>query len=158
MGLSRKRIVVLLLAVAFCSVAVSLCAARDGSDDGTRSLFDDSVFAYGNEPNLTAGSDNGVDVGDFFFRMMLMILLVIILGAAAIYLSRKLLPRFTQLSGKRVRVVETVHLGPRKTLHLLRIGNRQLLIGSTNENITRLADVTGALSEVDSPVGQIENN
>lgn len=154
MGLSRKRIVVLLLAVALCSGAVSLCAARGGSDEGTRSLFDDSDSAYGNEPNGIAGLDGGV--GDFFFRMMLMVLLVVILGAAAIYLSRKLLPRFTQLSGKRVRVVETVHLGPRKTLHLLRIGNQQLLIGSTNENITRLADVTGALSEVDSPANQIE--
>ena len=158
MGLSRKRIVVLSLAVALCSGAVFLCAARGGSDEGRRSLFDDSDFAYGNEPNRIAGLDGGVGTGELFFKMMLMVLLVVILGAAAIYLSRKLLPRFTQLSGKRVRVVETVHLGPRKTLHLLRIGNRQLLIGSTNENITRLADVTGALSEVDSPVGQIENN
>ncbi len=155
MGLSRKRIVVLLVAVAFCSGAVSLCAARGASDEGIRSLFDDSDFAYRSEPNDIAGSGDGV--GDFFFRMMLMVLLVIILGAAAIYLSRKLLPRFTQLSGKRVRVVETIHLGPRKTLHLLKIGNRQLLIGSTNENITRLADVTAALSEDDSPVSQINN-
>ncbi len=158
MGLSKKRIVVLLLAVALCSGAASLCAARGGSDEGTRSLFDNSGFAYGNEPNLIAGSDDGVGAGDLFFRMMLMVLLVVILGAAAIYLSRKLLPRFTQLSGKRVRVVETVHLGPRRMVHLLRIGNQQLLIGSTNENITRLADVTGALSEADSPASQIVNN
>ena len=157
MRLSRKRIVVLLLAVAFCSGAVSLCAAAGGSDEGTRSLFDDSGFAYGSDPNRIAGLDDA-GAGDFFFTMMLMILLVVVLGAAAIYLSRKVLPRFTQLSGKRVRVVETVHLGPRKALHLLKIGNRQLLIGSTKENITRLADVTDALSEADSPVSQIENN
>ncbi len=148
MRLSRKRIVVLLLAVAFCSGAASLCAAAGGSGEGAGSLFD---------PNRIAGSDDA-GAGDFFFSMMLMILLVIVLGAAAIYLSRKVLPRFTQLSGKRVRVVETVHLGPRKALHLLRIGNRQLLIGSTNENITRLADVTDELSEVDLPAEPIGNN
>lgn len=148
MRLSRKRIVVLLLAVAFCSGAASLCAAAGGSGGGSGSLFD---------PNDLAGSGDGGG-GDFFLRMMLMIFLVIVLGVAAIYLSRKVLPRFTQLSGKRVRVVETVHLGPRKALHLLKIGNRQLLIGSTNENIIRLADVTDALSEADSPVSQIENN
>ena len=157
MGLSRKRIVVFLLSVAFCGGAVSLCAAAGDSDKGTGPLFDDSDFAYGNEPNFATGLGDGGGAGDLFFRMMLMVLLVIIMGAAAIYLSRKLLPRFTQLSGKRVRVVETVHLGPRKTLHLLKIGNRQLLIGSTNENITRLADVTDALSEVDSPESQINN-
>ncbi|RKY08475.1 MAG: flagellar biosynthetic protein FliO [Planctomycetota bacterium] len=143
MRLSGKRIVVLLLAVAFCSGAASLCAAAGGSGEGARSLLD---------PNDDGGA------GELFFRMMLMVLLVIVLGAAAIYLSRKVLPGFTQLSGKRVRVVETVHLGPRKALHLVRIGNRQLLIGGTNENITRLADVTDALSEADSPVSQIENN
>ncbi|MCD6394758.1 MAG: FliO/MopB family protein [Planctomycetes bacterium] len=147
----------LLLAVTFCSSATSLCAAQGGSDERTRSLFDGSDFAYGSEPNRIAGLDDGGGAGELFFRMMLMVLLVIIMGIAAIYLSRKLLPRFTQLSGKRVAVVETVHLGPRKTVHLLKIGNRQLLIGSTNENITRLADVTDALSEVDSPANQIDN-
>ena len=157
MGLSKKRIVVFFLAVALPGSTMFVCSAQSGTDESTKSLFDNVGSLYGNEPNLIAGSDDDVGAGDLFFRMMLMVLLVVILGAAAIYLSRKLLPRFTQLSGKRVRVVETVHLGPRKTLHLLRIGNQQLLIGSTNENITRLADVTAVLSEVDSPVNQTEN-
>ncbi len=87
-----------------------------------------------------------------------MVLLVVVLGAAAIYLSKKLLPRFTQLSGKRIRVVETVHLGPRKTVYLLKIGSQQLLIGSTNENITKLADISDESSEVDLPVNQIDDN
>ena len=74
--------------------------------------------------------------------MMSSVLLVIVLGAAAIYISKKLLPKITRLPGKEIHIVETVHLGPRKTVHLLKIGGRKLLIGSTNENITRLADVT----------------
>jgi flagellar biogenesis protein FliO len=37
--------------------------------------------------------------------------------------------------------VETVHLGPRKAVHLIDVGHRRFLIGSTNENVTKLADL-----------------
>ncbi len=93
-----------------------------------------------------------------FFKMILMVLLVVVLGAAAIYLSKKLMPRFSRLPGKRIQICETVHLGPRKTLHLIKIGNQTLLIGSTNENITKLADLTGQFPEVDLPANPIDNN
>ena len=66
---------------------------------------------------------------------------VIILGVAAVYVSKKFLPKLTHASGKRVRVIETVHLGPRKTVHLLQVDDKQLLIGSTSDSITKLADV-----------------
>lgn len=158
MGLSKKKIVVFFLAVALPGSTTFVCSAQSGTDESTKSLFGNVGFLYDNEPNRTGGLGNNVSTGDLFFKMMLMVVLVVVLGAAAIYLSRKLLPRFTQLSGKRIRVVETVHLGPRKTVHLLKIGNRQLLIGATNENIASLADVTDALSEVNLPAKQIDDN
>jgi len=158
MGLFKKLIVVFLLAGALPGSATFVCSAQSGADENTKPLFNDSGSLYGNEPNRIGGLGNDVGMGDMFFRMILMVLLVVVLGAAAIYLSRKLLPRFTQLSGKRIRVVETVHLGPRKTVYLLKVGSQQLLIGSTNENITKLADITDESSEVDFPVNQIEDN
>lgn len=158
MGLFKKLIVVFLLATALPGSATFVCSAQSGTDENTKPLFNDSGSLYGNEPNFTGGLGNNVGTGDLFFRMILMVLLVVVLGAAAIYLSKKLLPRFTQLSGKRIRVVETVHLGPRKTVYLLKIGSQQLLIGSTNENITKLADITDESSEVDFPANQIDDN
>lgn len=50
--------------------------------------------------------------------------------------------RITNPPGKRIKVVETAYLGPRKAVHLLRIGDRWILVGSTNENITKLAELT----------------
>jgi flagellar biosynthetic protein FliO len=79
---------------------------------------------------------------------MISVLLVGGLGAAAIYTSRKLLPRITNLPGKKIRIIETVHLGPRKAIHLVEIGNQQILVGSTNENIRKLADVTDAFVDL----------
>jgi flagellar biogenesis protein FliO len=39
-------------------------------------------------------------------------------------------------------VVEVHHLGGRKVVHLIEVGHRQLLVGSTPTQISMLADVT----------------
>ena len=158
MGLSKKKIVVFLAAISLCSGAAFVYSAQPGTDASTKPLFDNSDSSSDNQPNLTIESDDNLGTGELFFKMMFTVLLVVVLGIAAIYLSKKLLPRFTHLPGKKIRVIETVHLGHRRTVHLLKIGNQQLLIGSTNENITKLADVTDELSEIDSPATQIDNN
>ena len=98
---------------------------------------------YEKESGFSDESSFLSDQGDFSFRIMLAVLFVVILGIAAIYVSKKLLPQITRLPGKEIRVVETVHLGPRKAVHMLEIGNRRLLIGSTNESVTKLADING---------------
>ena len=85
----------------------------------------------------------GVSGGrEFFYKMLLSILAVAGLGAAVVYISKKLLPKISNLPGKQIRVLETNHLGTRKTIHLIQVGSRRLLIGSTSETITMLADVT----------------
>jgi len=101
----------------------------------TGSLFD-------NESNFSLRTSNRPGNQKLFFKMMLSVLFLVALSAAAIYVSKRFLPKITNLQGKKIRIAETVHLGPRKAVHLLEIGNRRLLIGSTNENITRLADLT----------------
>jgi flagellar biogenesis protein FliO len=71
---------------------------------------------------------------------------VALLGVCAWYVSKKLGTKLGIARGKDISIIETVHLGSRKTLHLLEVGGRmKLLIGSTNENISLLADVTKAV-------------
>ncbi len=75
------------------------------------------------------------------------ILFVIVLGFGAFYFSKKLVPRLTAMRGKNISVIETIHLGQNRTLFVLEIGiGQKLLIGSTNNAINFLADVTEALS------------
>lgn len=101
--------------------------------------------ATDNEQTATRPSADFANGGELFIKMMLSVLLVIGLGAAAIYVSKKLLPKITNLPGKEIRILETAYLGPRKAVHLVKIGNQRLLIGSTNESISMLADVTDGL-------------
>jgi flagellar biosynthetic protein FliO len=79
---------------------------------------------------------------EIFYKMLLSVIVVIALGVAVVYVSKKVLPRFTNLPGKQIRVIESTHIAPRKGLHLVQVGARRLLIASTNEQITMLADVT----------------
>ena len=81
-------------------------------------------------------------IRELFFKMIFSVLFLVVLGAAAIYVSKRFGAKITKLTGKEICIAETVHLGPRKAVHLLEVGERRFLIGSTNESITRLADLT----------------
>jgi len=97
------------------------------------------LFAKDSNDYRTSGYDNFG--GELYSKALLAVLFVIVLGVAAIYVSKKLLPKLTNMPGKEIHIVETVHLGPRKAVHLLEIGGRRYLIGSTNEKINTLADL-----------------
>jgi flagellar biogenesis protein FliO len=108
-------------------------------------------------PGLAENDSNSpVDTGqsvvftggrEMFYKMLLSALLIIALGTGAIYVSKKLLPRISSRPNKKIRVLETTHISPRKGLHLIQVGRRQLLIASTNEAVTMLADVTDPASD-----------
>ena len=131
-----------------------VCSVQSGTNgtgrEGSISAPDQSESAeeagnrglFAKDTNYSETSGYRPVKGEFFFRAILAIIFVVVLGVAAIYVSKKLLPQIAKLPGKEIRIIETVHLGPRKALHLLEIGNRRFLIGSTNENVTKLADIT----------------
>ncbi len=146
---SKKKIVVFLIVVGLSGSIISVCCAQSAVDEPGKSLSDSSTSSpqFTNDPNFWAGTGGGLSTRELFYKMMLAVLLVAVLGTAAIYISKKFVPRITNLSGKKIQVSETVHLGPRKAVHLIKIGNRRLLIGSTNESITKIADVTDTLAE-----------
>ena len=88
-------------------------------------------------------------------EMLTYVLIIVVLAAAAIFVVKKVLPRIgvTVPSGKRISTLETVYLGPRKTVHLLRVGAREILVGSSRDRICMLADVTGAFEDKEDLTG-----
>lgn len=155
----RKKIVAFLITVALGIGVLFVCSARSATD-GTESKNSNSQSRslFADDPNFTGKTSYNSGSGELFFRAMLAVLFVVVLGATAIYVSKKLLPKITNLPGKEIRVVETVYLGPRKAVHLLEIGDRRFLIGSTNENITKLADLTSVFTDLSNQeMDNIEN-
>ena len=129
-------------------IAVASRQAGAGTGQGTEnrtarsSLLRDSSFS--NDPNLSSSPSFRLGNGELFFKMMLSVGLVLGLGGAALYISKRVLPRVTQPGGKEIHVLETAYLGPRKALHLVEVGGQRLLIASTSDHVTMLTTVNEA--------------
>jgi flagellar biosynthetic protein FliO len=152
----KKKIVVFLATIAFCGGILVVCRAQSVPQKAAKSSFNGQNFTFAADPNRLTTAPDKLQTSELFLKMMVSVLLVISLGIAAIYVSKRLLPKITNSPGREIHVIETVHLGPRKSLHLLKIGNQRILIGSTNDTITKLADMDDFCS-MDVPSDQVEN-
>jgi flagellar biosynthetic protein FliO len=142
--------------VIFAAMVVLCCAAlvRAGQmpTDANEKSAISNTGSLADHPFNSSKTIDG-NLSSALHRMMVAVLIVILLGVAAMYASKKVLPKFSHSQGKRIKVVETIHLGTRKTVHLLEIGDQQILIGSTHDRITKLADI---FSEKGFPLGQTD--
>ena len=75
------------------------------------------------------------------------IVVVAILAVAAYYLTKKLGPKISTITGKNIRTVETINLGGQKRLYVVEVEGKRLLIGATNENISLIKDLSGGPAE-----------
>jgi len=145
----KKKIVSSLAVIALFSVVLLVRSTQSStSETSSENAKRERSSLFANDPNFLWKGDNFAST-DLTSKTIIAVVVVVSLGVAAIYFSKRFLPRIANLPGKQIRIVETAHLGPRKTVHLVKIGNQRLLIGSTNENITMLADVTEALCHID---------
>jgi flagellar biogenesis protein FliO len=93
------------------------------------------------DPNLAGPGELNLSNKELLAKTLLSVALVIVLGVAALYVSKKVLPKMTKGPGKEIHILETAYLGPRKALHLVEVEGQKLLLGSTNESITALTHV-----------------
>jgi flagellar biogenesis protein FliO len=108
-----------------------------------------SAFGSGGgyvDPNSPLGS-NTFDTGDALKSLAKAVLAVVILGVAAVYVTKKVMPKVTAAMGKEMKIVETMALGPRKHVYIVKVGSKKLLLGGASDSITYLADVTDAVKE-----------
>ncbi len=80
------------------------------------------------------------------WQMLAATLVILFVGVVAIVVVKKLLPRLAKSRGKRISVLETAYLGPHKSVHLLQVGDRKVLVGSSRDGVVRLGDVTDAFA------------
>jgi flagellar biogenesis protein FliO len=143
----KKRIVFLCLLLLASGGWIAVAARQAGADAGqemAKGAANASAVPFSNDPDPSSGPNLRLGNGELFFKMMLSVGLVLGLGGAALYLSRRVLPRMTQRTGKEIRILETACLGPRKALHLVEVGGQRLLIASASDHVTMLTTVNEA--------------
>lgn len=143
MTVNTVKIVAFSLA-ALASLA-ALSVATPNEPLHSTSPTQDSIFAH--EPNLTFGVDQQLDTGGIYWRMMLAVLLVLALGIAAYYASKKVSGKIVNLPNRQIKLIETLYLGSRKSLHLIKVGDKSIIIGTTPTTITRITDFDADVSD-----------
>jgi flagellar biogenesis protein FliO len=71
------------------------------------------------------------------------VMVILALGGIGTWVVKRLLPRIASARGTRMQLLETFHLAPQQAVHLMKVGNLNLLIGASRDRLTLLADVTG---------------
>jgi len=85
------------------------------------------------------------------YRMLAYTLIILVLGGAALFVIKRVLPKIASSTGKSISVLETVYLGPRKTLHLLQVGSQRFLVAGSRDQVSMLGEVTSAFAGEDAP-------
>ncbi|MBE0534085.1 MAG: flagellar biosynthetic protein FliO [Phycisphaerae bacterium] len=148
--MGKKRIVVACVLLAACLVLNSLLSGRlDRTPAHAAAVTESDAYSLSAPTGLNPLDMAGINESsryDLMKQFAYAVLIVMLLGAGAWYFSRKLMPRLATSRGRNISVVENVPLGPNKMLHLVEVGGgRRLLVGSTSQSVTFLADVTGSV-------------
>ena len=97
------------------------------------------------------GTKGDSSFGNLPMQLLASLLVVLVLGGVAIVVLRRLLPRLKwgRLvgQGRKIRLVESVSIGPRQRVHLLEVRGRSLLIAASRDGVRMLADVTDGFHE-----------
>jgi len=86
--------------------------------------------------------------GTTLWTMLASVLVILALGGAAMVVTKKYLPRLRAAGGRELAVLETVHLGPRVTVHLVKAGGKRFMLGATRERVSMLAEVGEAFPDI----------
>ena len=73
-----------------------------------------------------------------FFKLGLVLVMI---WVAALLFRRWRLAAGGFGSDRQIKVVETVHLSPRRALHLVRAGGQVMLIGATDQSVTLISEL-----------------
>jgi len=138
----RKKVILLCILLVAGGGWVTLASRYGGQRAEAAVQSTDPNAPFLSDPNRFSPADTSLGKGELFLRMMLSVGIIIGLGVAAVYASKRILPKVANAPGKEIHIRETAYLGPRKALHLVEIGSHKLLIGSTEQSITTLAHVT----------------
>lgn len=72
------------------------------------------------------------------------------LAVGFLYLMRRIVP--LPRGGRSMRIIESVSLEPRRAIHLVKVGNRHILIGSTEGGISRIAELPEGELDIEEEV------
>lgn len=98
-----------------------------------------AVFSLVNTPNVSA---DPLDSTPYFISAIvkLMVVLLLIVGSSIVF-RRWLQGNPGRKAVQQMRLMETIRLSPKQSLHLVVIGDQKLLIGATDQNVSLISPI-----------------
>jgi flagellar biosynthetic protein FliO len=81
--------------------------------------------------------------------LKLLIVLVLIYGLAIVL--KRWMATSASIQQKKMRIVESLPLNPKRSLHIVKVGEKTFLIGSTDQQVNLIHDLTAEEMEVEFP-------
>lgn len=106
----------------------------------------DAAGTEGPDFRLEFGDRPGAGASGVFYRMLAYTMVILVLAGAGLFVVKRVLPKISSRPGKSVSVLETVYLGPKKTLHLLQVGSQRFLVAGARDQICLLGEVSSAFA------------
>ena len=75
------------------------------------------------------------------WKLLAYVVVILLVGAGALVVTKKFLPRLRTAGGREMSIVETAHVAPRVTLHLVEVGGQRFMVGATRERVSMLAEI-----------------
>lgn len=93
----------------------------------------------------------------YFAGALIKLLVVLLLIVVSAILARRWFqPSLHGKSVRQMRLVESVRLSPKQALHLVSVGDQQLLIGATDQNVTLITHVETSLDTAPAETTELQ--
>jgi flagellar biogenesis protein FliO len=144
MNLKKRVTLLALLTLMGCGAAVCVSQAQANAPAKQATT---AYWGYGDANQPASIQPANSSTSEAVRTLMTSIVVLIVLGTAAIYAAKKWLPKIGMAKGKHIAVMESVQLAPNRAVHLIQVGSQRFLVGSSNESVRMLADVTLAMTD-----------
>ena len=91
-------------------------------------------------------------MGKMAAQALASLVVVVVVAVGSLLIARRFMPAGGRRSGATLAVVETTVVGPKKSLHVVRVGARTFLVGCGVSEVRLLADVTADIEIADAAV------
>ncbi|RKX20833.1 MAG: flagellar biosynthetic protein FliO [Candidatus Zixiibacteriota bacterium] len=151
---SNRRMLVTVAVIVFTAV-VGLMFINTGKANA-------ELIGMNNADGTVSESDNN-QLATSVVPSLLKIISALVIVLVAIYLSVYLLKKTMgkKFSGNKsldsLEVIETTYVAPKKTISLVRVGNKSVLVGVTEQNISMLTELTTDETDEILSVEQVES-
>lgn len=103
----------------------------------------DAAVSEGAAETLELNDENSSPL----WQMLAASVVILTLGGIGLVITKKFLPRIASRGSKKISIAETLHLGPKKAVHLLKVGTEFFLIADTRQGMGLLGKVDAKAME-----------